>query len=240
MKCAIFGDVHANLEALTVVLADIEAEKPDAVYCTGDVVGYGADPTKCLEIVRALGCPIVAGNHEYAVVGKTDITYFNREAMEGVMWTRGQLNEAEVTYIRNMALTAEVEGGILVHSTPAGPEGFGYIFTVPDAMRAFNCMGPGVCFVGHSHIPITFWVEDGIKYDTESQIDLSKAEKALVNVGSVGQPRDHDPRAAYALYDTEAKSLEIRRLDYDYGAASRKIMAAGLPESNAYRIAVGQ
>jgi len=240
LKCAIFGDVHANYDALEVVLADIEAQKPDAVYCTGDIIGYGAEPARCMEAVEALGCPIVAGNHEYAVIGKTDVSYFNPEALEGVMWTRAHLTEEEILAIRRMELTLSVEAGLLVHSTPADPEEFGYIFTLPDALRAFGVMEVPVCFVGHSHIPITFWLDNGVQYDTSPRIDLSGAEKAIVNVGSVGQPRDRNPQAAYGLYDTETRVVEIRRLDYDVEAAARKILDAGLPETNAYRIALGQ
>jgi diadenosine tetraphosphatase ApaH/serine/threonine PP2A family protein phosphatase len=239
LNCAIFGDVHSNYDALKVVLEDIQRERPDAIYHVGDIVGYGAEPSRCIEAIRALGCPTVAGNHDHAVVGKMDMDYFNVDALEAVMWTRAQLSEEEVTYLRSLELVLQPELGLLVHSTPADPASFGYIFSLADAKQAFDAMQQDICFVGHSHIPLSFWLADSIHYEVKPRLDLKGAQKAIINVGSVGQPRDRNPRAAYALFDTETRQLEIRRLDYDWESAAHKILQAGLPGGNAYRLALG-
>ena len=239
MKCAIFGDVHSNYDALKVVLADIEREKPDAIYCAGDIVGYGAEPSPCIEAVRALSCPTVAGNHDHAVAGRLTTEFFHTYAVEGIWWTRSKLSAAEVEYLGSLELVEDTQAGMLVHSTPADPAGFGYVFSLPEAMQAFDAMTREVCFIAHSHIPVTFWLGDDIHVENAPRMILGKAEKALINVGSVGQPRDRNPRAAYALYDAESRRLEIRRLEYDWESAAQKILGAGLPGANAYRLALG-
>jgi diadenosine tetraphosphatase ApaH/serine/threonine PP2A family protein phosphatase len=239
LRCAVFADIHSNFDALTVVLDDIAREKPDAIYCVGDIVGYGAEPTKCLKAVRALGCPVVAGNHDSAVAGKMDIDFFNADALQGVMLTRGWISEDDLLYLRSLELTCLRDGVLLVHSTPADPGAFQYIFTVQEAQRALDAFDTPICFVGHSHVPVALWFDQNIVNRRAPRLDLSHVSKAIVNVGSVGQPRDRDPRAAYALFDTDTRQLEIRRLEYDWESAAHKIMQAGLPNTNAYRLALG-
>lgn len=239
MKCAVFGDVHGNFDALQVVLDDIERERPDAICCVGDLVGYGAEPARCIKAVAALRCPIVAGNHDYAVAGKTDTSFFNAEALEAVMWSRLHLPTKDIAFLANLKLTGTVEASLLVHGTPLEPARFDYLLSMSDAERAFEATEQRVCFVGHSHIPVTFWRSEEIRYDNAPKLDLSGAHKIIINVGSVGQPRDRDPRAAYALFDTETRRLEIRRLQYDWESAGTKIIAAGLPAANAFRLAIG-
>ena len=239
MKCAVFADVHSNYDALKVVLADIEGEKPDAIYCLGDIVGYGAEPSVCIQAVRALNCPTVAGNHDHAVAGRLNTEFFHADAVEGIWWTRNRISPEEQQFLRNLELMSDLPAGMIVHSTPADPSSFNYIFSLPEAMQAFDAMPRDVCFIGHSHMPVTFWIGDDIHVDNAPRVVLGKAEKAIINVGSVGQPRDRNPRAAYALYDTDLKRLEIRRLEYDWEAAAQKILAAGLPGANAYRLALG-
>lgn len=240
MKWVIFGDVHGNMEALEAVLVDIETVNPDFIFCTGDVVGYGSDPSECIKKIQGLDCPVVAGNHDYAAVGKIDTTYFNLEAHESAVWTSKHINNSEYEYLVDLPLTADIEGGLLVHSSPSSPETFPYIFDLIEADAAFSAMNERLCFIGHSHSPLVILKdEDGMGISYEPLIDLSNSRMAIINVGSVGQPRDNDNRAAYAVYDSESDCIEIKRVEYDWRVAADKIRSAGLPAHNASRLGLG-
>ncbi len=242
MLVAVISDIHANLEALEAVLEDIDRVGADTVVCLGDVVGYGPDPNPCTEVVSKIAFACVAGNHDYAALGLTDITVFNIYAREAVLWTRSVLTEANRDYLRRCPLEDAFLGGWLVHGSPVEPEEWNYILSVGDARRAFERFDQALCFVGHSHVPGVF------DLDSRGFVDVLQAAKVsfetdhryIVNVGSVGQPRDWDPRAAYGLWDTEENSFELRRLAYDVQTTQRKILAAGLPEFLATRLAIGQ
>lgn len=240
MRYGIFGDIHANLEALSAVLRAYSEEKIDRYFCVGDIVGYGADPSQCLQKIRELNCLTVAGNHDYAVAEKLPTDYFNAYAREAVNWTKRQLSAEELEFLSNLQLVAEVDSITLVHGTLKYPEMFDYIQTTYDAYLSLQLLRNKVCFVGHSHVPIAFLQTETIVPTYETEIPLRNVGKALINVGSVGQPRDENPKAAYAIYDSDEKKVWIKRVDYDINKAGAKILKAGLPPILAERLKHGR
>ena len=240
MRFGIIGDIHSNLHALDRVLECLDAEDVDQILCVGDIVGYGAYPSECIRKLRELEIPSVAGNHDFGVVGKTSIEYFNPDARNAVLWTREQLTNEEKDFLESLPLTMELPGFCLAHGTLHEPQLFEYIQTVYDAFLSFQALNKKICFLGHSHVPITFFDDNPISYVLEPEIPVGDVGKMLVNVGSVGQPRDQDPRAAYAIYDTDEKKIWIKRVMYDIESAATSIREAGLPIMNAERLWLGR
>ncbi len=240
MRYGVFGDIHGNLEALLCVLADAEEQGAERLLCVGDLVGYGADPSEVIERMRERDALVVAGNHDWAAVDKISVDYFNADARDSIEWTRRNLSSDELDYIRSLELTAAVDGITLVHSSPFSPEYFDYIQTRYDVQLAFDHLDGEICFVGHSHVPVMFVDTDPVDYFLQPELDVPPQNRVIVNVGSVGQPRDLDPRACYVIYDTDERRVYMRRLDYDLHAASERMVAAGLPATNAARIVLGR
>lgn len=241
MRYAILSDVHGNLEALRAVLADAR-EHADGYLCLGDVVGYGADPSPCVDLVAERCEGVVAGNHEHAVAGLIGLDWFNPWARAGVEWTRGRLAPEAQAWLAQLPLVREVEDATLVHASPANPEEWDYLVSDEDGFAAFGAFTTRVCFVGHSHVPRA-WVQGSWGHEHDAvphTVSLEPGCRYIVNVGSVGQPRDRDPRAAYALWDLDARSVEIRRVAYDVATARAKIVDAGLPRFLAERLAEGR
>ncbi len=239
MLYAVFGDIHGNKHAFQAVLEDLEAAEPQGVLCVGDIVGYGAYPAECVRMVRDLDAVVVAGNHDWATLGKIGIDYFNADARDSIIWTRQHLSDQELEYLAGLPLVATVEDATLVHSTLFSPEYFDYMQTLYDVRLSFDRLENRVCFCGHSHVPVMFLDTQPVDCFLEPELHLGQ-EKAIVNVGSVGQPRDLDPRASYALYDSDEGIVHYRRVEYDVGAASESIGKAGLPATNAARIMLGR
>jgi diadenosine tetraphosphatase ApaH/serine/threonine PP2A family protein phosphatase len=240
VRYGILGDVHSNFEALTEVVDALTAERPDVVVCPGDIVGYGASPRECLRLVRDLEPVLVAGNHDWAAAGRLPLDYFNQYAREAILWTRKVLPREDLRFLSEQPLV-RVEGPLtLAHGTIHDPELFDYLQTPYDAHLSFARLGTPYGVVGHSHIPVTFLSGSTVTYVVGDRIDLGVAAQALVNVGSVGQPRDEDPRAAFGLLDAESKALEIRRVPYDVDGAIARIRAAGLPELLGERLRIGR
>ena len=238
---AVLGDIHANLDALETVLADCREQGVTEYLCTGDIVGYNARPHECLEIVRGLGCPVVMGNHDHYVSSNQNLEDFNPHAAAVIQWTRGQLSEDEIEYLRGLPFVATRTGITLVHATMDSPEDFGYVFDHLQAEAHFTHQVTPLCFHGHTHCPMIYEKQIGAVYRIDAQdFSLPIGRKYFINVGSVGQPRDGDPRAAYVLYDPQARKIRFRRVEYDIAAAQAKIREAGLPERLAERLAVGQ
>ena len=239
---AILGDIHANLDALNVVLDDCRSQGVTDFLCTGDVVGYNACPHECLEIIRELGCPVVMGNHDHYISSEQNLDEdFNPHAAAVIKWTRGQLSDKEIEYLRNLPFTKTSMGISLVHATMDSPESFGYVFDHLQAEAHFSHQVTPLCFHGHTHCPMIYEKQIGAVYRIEPQdFKLPIGRKYFINVGSVGQPRDGDPRAAYLLYNPKTRTVQFRRLEYDIEAAQARIRAAGLPERLADRLAVGQ
>jgi putative phosphoesterase len=223
MRYGIFSDIHGNLEALEVVLEALKKEKVDRYLCVGDIIGYAANPRECLKIVKDLDCPVVCGNHDRAATGMLDYSYFNDAAQAVIEWTKLNLNDREKDYLRGLPLVYE-EGQItMVHGSLDRPDEFEYVLDEEAATRTVKLCKTKTCFIGHTHIPLEY----------------RRGAKLLVNDGSVGQPRDGDPRAAYCVYDSESGHSRIKRVEYDIKSAMDKIFAAGLPGTLARRLQKG-
>src|ERR1700704_2063077 len=240
MKFAIIADIHANLDAFQVVLADIKEQKCTHYACVGDVVGYNANPKECLDIIRDMGMPCVKGNHDEYCSSDDPLEGFNPHAAEAVNWTRRQLNEEDRQWLRDFKYLRMVASFSLVHATLDSPQRWGYVFDKLAAAASFTYQNTGVCFFGHTHVPLAFIRDSQVRGGTYSKFKVESGRKYFVNVGSVGQPRDGNPKAAYVIYDLDEGSIELRRLDYDIPKAQQKILEAGLPLRLADRLAVGK
>lgn len=237
MIYGIIGDIHSNYEALTAVVDELHKEHVDKVLCIGDIVGYAAEPARCIDLIRELNCTIVAGNHDYAVVGKFPLTYFNPDAKTTVLWTIEQLSDDYKDFLKNLPLVKEENNIVLVHASLNHPEFFDYITTGIDAQLTLDILKASICFYGHTHIPVAFLLKKGILHmERGPVIDLRNVDKAIINVGSVGQPRDWDLRSSFAIYNTEKKTVEIKRVKYNINDAIKKIYSACLPALNARRL----
>ena len=238
---AVLGDIHANLDALNVVLDDCRSQGVTDFLCTGDVVGYNACPHECMDIIREIGCPVVVGNHDFYVSSRQNLDDFNPAAAAVVQWTRIQLADEEVSWLRSLPFTHTQMGVTLVHSTMDNPENFGYVFDNLQAEANFLNQKTPVCFHGHTHCPMIYEKSmNGVFRIDAQDFKLPIGRKYFINVGSVGQPRDGDPRATYVIYDPKERTVRYRRIEYDVEAAQERIRLAGLPERLAERLAVGQ
>ncbi len=241
MRCAILSDIHANLEALRAVLDDA-ATQADALVCLGDVVGYGADPEACVDLVGERCEAVVAGNHEHAVAGLLDLAWFNPYARAAAEWTRERLSADARAWLGGLPLTRELGDATLVHASPAQPAEWDYLVDAEDGYAAFPAFTTRLCFVGHSHL-LGAWAQGSWGRDYEraaTRVAVEPGCRYIINVGSVGQPRDRDPRAAYAVWDSDERSVTVRRVGYDVDRARDKIVAAGLPRFLADRLADGR
>ena len=240
MKYGLLSDIHANLEALNAVLGKFKEEQVEKNVCIGDIVGYGANPNECVELIRDNDFECVAGNHDWAVIGKQDVEYFNKRAKESVIWTADTLTEENKKYLEQFELTKEFPEFVIVHATILEPDKWKYIRTTLNAHRSFEKIRKPVCFFGHSHAPMLFKETQRPEYSFDTSISIEENTKYLINIGSVGQPRDNNPDACYAIYDTEEKKVEIKRAAYDIKTAQNKIIEADLPRSFAYRLETGE
>ena len=241
MRYAVLGDIHANLEALNAVCGALEGENIDKYLCVGDLAGYGADPVACIRKMRQLKAVTVAGNHDWAAADKIDIDDFNDYARDAVLWTRETITEADKDFLGFLELIYRSEDFVMVHGTLTAAEDFDYMTDFFKAARTLAAMTVQLCFLGHSHVAGTFFERKGkIEYDTNSAFKIEPDNKYVINVGSVGQPRDGNPQAAYCIYDTRSQNIEIRRVSYDVKTAQKKILVAGLPELLAARLEEGR
>lgn len=233
MKYGILGDIHSNLSALDAVLARMDQAGVETLISVGDVVGYGAAPRECIERLRERSAVVVKGNHDAACVGQLDDSNFNPYARAAVAWTRTVLEDDDVRWLQNLPFTATLEHCQVAHGTFHNPEFFDYVLSVTDADPSLDAMTRPVCFVGHSHIPLTvmrFADSPGRSaYTFDTEMDLSNTTRALINVGSVGQPRDENPLTAYAIYDSDKRRASILRTTYDIELEAARIQEAGLP-----------
>jgi len=241
MRYAFIADIHGNFEALAAVMEDVRAEQPDHVFCLGDIVGYGAEPAECIRAMRENSILCIAGNHDFAVSGDLSTQYFNPIASASVDWTRQALSEKDLEFLSKLPLEFKNEVFVLTHGAPTIPGAFEYIITADDVRRGFASLDRRVSFQAHSHVPVSWVLSDGYaSVVLENSFAVGEGCGAMVNVGSVGQPRDGVPTACYALFDAAEHSVEIRRIPYDIDTAARKILDAGLPEENAYRLYLGK
>ncbi|HSR10687.1 MAG TPA: metallophosphoesterase family protein [Thermodesulfobacteriota bacterium] len=240
MKWAILSDVHGNLEAFEAVLADLAPQKPGKVICLGDIVGYGADPNECIAALTNLTDLTAAGNHDYGAVGMTSIENFNRMAYRAIVWTGKNLTMRSMAYLRSLPFFVEVGQFVFAHAAPHEPGEWRYIASSRDAEESFRELDGRTGFIGHSHVPMVLQRGGPRDRGKAEEMTLEEGASYLINVGSVGQPRDGDPRAAYGIYDDESRVYTVRRVPYDIAAAQKKIRKAGLPPFLAERLAKGR
>lgn len=242
MKTGILSDIHGNLAALEAVLALMKDRGVTRFVCCGDVVGYGPDPNRCIEAIRSLHAVCVAGNHDYGAVGKTSIRAFNDSAATAVLWTRSKLSVVNRVYLENLPLTERLDPLLIVHASPSEPEEWVYLASLAEAEEEMEFYPDRVCLVGHSHLPFVVERLPGRRAQlvTEDSFELKPDARYLVNVGSVGQPRDGDPRACVVIYNSRTGVLSFHRVEYDVAAVQKKMGAAGLPQALADRLAKGR
>ena len=241
MKYAVLGDIHSNCDAFQAVVDDARnVRNVDRFVGVGDIVGYNANPVECVNLVRELDCITVRGNHDHYCCHDDSLSDLNPVAANVVKWTRAQLNDEQLAYLRRLRMVRAIDGFTLVHSTLDMPEKWGYVFEEVEADASFNYQTTTVCFHGHTHVPVVYEKASGIRRTTYKNFKAAMGRKYFINVGSVGQPRDGDPRAAYVVYDSKSKEVELRRVPYDISTAQEKILAAGLPKALAVRLAAGK
>ncbi|MEW6306046.1 MAG: metallophosphoesterase family protein [Verrucomicrobiota bacterium] len=240
MRYAILADIHANLEALEVVLDDCKKQGVTHYCCLGDVVGYNANPKECLDIIRGMGMPCVKGNHDEYCSVDVPLDGFNAHAAEAVTWTRQQLTEDDRAWLRDLKYMRLVASFTIVHATLDMPQRWGYVFDKLGAASSFTYQNTSVCFFGHTHIPVAFIRDTVVRGGTYSKFKVEPGRKYFVNVGSIGQSRDGVAKATYVVYDMDEQTIELRRLDYDIPKTQAKILAVGLPPRLAERLALGK
>jgi len=236
MTIAVISDIHGNLEALETSLKYIDDEKVEKIYCLGDVVGYGPNPNECVDLVRKRCEITLMGNHDYAAIGLANINYFNDFARIATFWTQEVLNDDNMHFLKTLPFSYEEDAFSLVHASPVNPSYWNYILSHAEARKNFGAFETAVCFIGHSHVPVLF-SEDEMTRDLNRQFDGET--KYIVNVGSVGQPRDGDSRCSFVIYDTDSRELKHIRLEYDIQTTYKKITRAGLPIFLAERLLKG-
>ena len=241
MRVLVISDIHANITALEAVL---DAALPyDTVWCLGDLVGYGPDPNECVELVRSLPDLLcLIGNHDQAALDMIPLSRFNRDAGEVAAWTQQTLTEENKDYLRSLASKISLDQFTLAHGSPNQPV-CEYILDTHSADRSFAAFNTDYCLVGHSHLPLIFYRPPESNFTVKKYVDWNQAmdllPKMILNPGSVGQPRDRDPRPSFAILDIEANTWEMKRTDYDIHEVQQRILDAGLPERQALRLAAG-
>ena len=229
MKYAILADIHANLLALEAVLQDMRQQGCTHSVCLGDIVGYNANPKECLDIIRGMNIPCVQGDHDQYASDDEPLEGFNPHAAEAVEWTRRQLTDGDRAWLRSLKLVEVVDGFTLVHGSLNDPARWQYVFDALAAAAHFVEQRTPVCFFGHTHVPVALVNDTVMRGGTYSKFQIEKGRQYFINPGSVGQPRDGDPRAAYATYELETGWVELRRVEYDIPGTEGKNDAAGLP-----------
>jgi len=241
MRILIISDIHANQSALETVLAD--AGEFDAVWCLGDLVGYGPDPNECVNRVRELSNLVcIIGNHDAATLNQIDSETFNPEARQAIRWTQEALTDGNMAFLRSLPERVDLDHVTLVHGSPRHPV-WEYLLDTQNATRNFEHFESPYCFVGHTHLPSVYYLGESNRSARllipEANMHLVLSPRAILNPGSVGQPRDRDPRAAYAIYTPEEGIWEYRRVAYDVVAVQNRMKSVGLPERHINRLSAG-
>lgn len=241
MRILVISDIHANFTALEAVIA--ANAMVDAVWCLGDLVGYGPDPNECVERVQSLpNLTCLLGNHDAAVIGAMDLAKFNHDAAASIQWTKSTLTPSNLDYLRSLSEKQTNSLFTLVHASPQNPV-WEYVLDSYTAMLNFACFESQIALVGHTHLPLAF-SEQGVSKQVKRDLlrageQIKLNTRKILNPGSVGQPRDNDPRASFAILDPEHMTWRIRRVQYDVTPVQDRILAAGLPEKHAQRLAEG-
>jgi len=243
MRIAIFSDVHANIEALTEVVASIRALAPDRVMCLGDVVGYGASPDECCDLVREVSEAVLLGNHDAAVAGRMDYTYYYDAARRALDWTAARITQENLVWLRSLPYTHRIGHVGFSHGSPILPAEYEYVFALEQARELLPHYQrlPEITFIGHSHLCKAFALSaEGEVTDVgAARIQLRADRRHIASVGSVGQPRDYDSRACFVTYDTESRVIEYHRVAYDIEKSAQKIFDAKLAVNFGRRLFLG-
>lgn len=244
MRVAVLSDIHGNGEALDAVSAELGRLRPDGIYHLGDLVGYNAEPEKCVRWAMERAAAGVLGNHDAVVCGKASGEFFHAPALAAARWSASRLSAESMEYLLGLPDRASVEGDILLaHGSPSDPDR--YLFLVEDAEEEIDLLPPGefprVVFFGHTHVPSAFVRKpDGTTVSARLDgLRVEAGDRAMLNPGSVGQPRDRNPHASFLLFDTVSRRARWIRVPYDVAASQRKVLAAGLPRFFAARLSEG-
>ncbi len=246
MRLALFGDIHGNIEAFTTVVDHMLDNDVDRYMCLGDIVGYGANPNQCIEVIRSLpkmNC--VLGNHDAAAVWRYSPYAMTKDAKEVILWTIDRLTEENAAFLQKLAPMMSFGNLCFVHANPYNPEAYRYVINRKYALRSFASAKRKLTFIGHSHRPVIITKKNFFQVTFENargtmNTTVSGKKKRIINCGSVGQPRDGDPRACYCLFDTRQNTIHFYRLEYDMNSAAQKIKAAGLPDFLSRRLLRGR
>jgi len=241
MRIALISDVHGNLEALQNVLRDIEKQGAEKIHFLGDAVGYGCNPNECVRLINK-HCDIkLLGNHDYAAMGLESTEHFNRLAQASMNWTQTKIKDKTIRVLADFEMEAVFLDYLLVHSSPSEPDKWHYILNLEQAGHHFENFSQSVCFIGHSHGPVCFELSaDGIiRQYSKSIISCEKDKRYIINIGSVGQPRDNDPRGCYAMVDTDTGTVAYRRVEYDVEKTQEKMRKARFPDFLVERLSAG-
>lgn len=241
MRILIISDIHANLTALQAVLSD--AGEIDAAWCLGDLVGYGPDPNECIDTVRGLpNLECILGNHDAAALNNIDSATFNPEARQAIHWTQKKLTDDSLTFLRSLPERVNLDNVTLAHGSPRQPV-WEYLLDVHNATQSFEHFDTPYCFVGHTHLPILYFLPaqqpSARLYIPETGLHMNLTPRMILNPGSVGQPRDRDPRAAYAIYNDREQIWEYHRVKYDVQNVQQRMETAGLPQRHIQRLSAG-
>lgn len=238
MRYAIISDIHSNLEAFRSVLGVIDGSSVDNIICLGDIVGYGADPNECVEIIKSRNISSLIGNHDRAACGLTEPAGFNPAARQAALWTRSELTDENKDYLKNLPGEDVLDGFMIVHGAPSDPDK--YILSALDAASEFPLLkNKSLCFFGHTHVSVAYSLSDGrVSASRERVCSIRDGVSYLINPGSVGQPRDRDPRASFVIYDDRGEA-EFRRVEYAVEIARKKIIDSGLDRFLGERLTVG-
>jgi len=242
MRIGIISDIHGNFEALSNVISYLQSEKLDQMICLGDVVGYGASPNECCELVRKNCAVTLLGNHDAAVIGAMEPSFYYEAARETIYWTRKAINKENYEWLFSLPYTHSSGDLGFFHSAPVLPSGFFYCVQSTEAeahLNSFKKLKP-INFIGHSHLTTVFALsQKKVKESKPDSVTIKNGVKFIVNVGSVGQPRDKNPESCFGIYDTDEAKFSIVRLEYDIESAARKVIEAGLDERFAKRLFLG-
>lgn len=242
MRIAIISDIHSNIEALTEVFRVIDKSKVDRIVSLGDVVGYGASPNPCCELVRTNAEVTLLGNHDAAVAGRMDYSFYYDAARHALDWSASVVSDENLAWLRSLPYTYRIGDVGFCHGSPIEPRAYEYIFALEQAREITPFSGdlPEVTFIGHSHLCKAFAIGSGEVNDVVAQkFGIRKGYKYIISVGSVGQPRDYDNRACFVIHDTEARTVEYMRVEYDIQASAQKIFDADLALNFGKRLFLG-
>jgi diadenosine tetraphosphatase ApaH/serine/threonine PP2A family protein phosphatase len=241
MRIAVISDIHANLHALETVLTDVERESVEEIWCLGDVVGYGPKPNECCDLIRGLAAISLCGNHDLASLGLLDVAEFSGDAAAAARWTSSVLGDEQRAWLGSLSPLAQHAGAQLFHASPRDPV-WEYVLSEEVALLSLQATSEPLVLVGHTHVALALALSgeqiDGGLAPGGITVELDE-RRFLINPGSVGQPRDGDPRAAWLLLDTVARTAEFRRVPYPIEATQKEMRDAGLPEALAGRLAHG-